>query len=181
MSEQLANETRRGDGGARSLPVTERLFRTGQVSALLGLSRRQLQYWAQTELIPPGAQTPGGHHRYTFADLIALGAAKQLIDAGVSVQRIRGSIRRIREMLPRFAASLGDLVFVATGDVVLVFREKNAFETIRGQEWVFHVSTLTRTLEGRVTRERDAKSRRVPTRRLDRGPVPTAPFVARLG
>ena len=64
-------------------------YRVGDVVKIIGISRRQLQYWAQTDLVRPSARTPGGHARYAFEDLVALKAAKRLIDAGVSVQRIR--------------------------------------------------------------------------------------------
>ena len=55
------------------------LFRAGDVVEIVEVSRRQLQYWSQTDLIRPSARTPGGHSRYTFSDLVALKAAKRLI------------------------------------------------------------------------------------------------------
>ena len=123
------------------------LYRTGDVSEILGISRRQLQYWAKTDLIAPSAQTPGGHGRYSFEDLVALKAAKRLIEAGVSVQRIRSSIRALRRMLPTVRRPLAELVLVATGDVVLAFRDGTAFDAISGQEWVFEVAQLQREIE----------------------------------
>lgn len=125
----------------------ERTYRTHEVIAILGLSRRQLQYWAQTDLVRPSLTTPGGHHRYTFQDLVALRAARRLIDAGVSVQRIRSSIQALRRLLPSVARPLSELVLVATGDVVLVFHEGTAFEAVSGQEWVFPVADLAREIE----------------------------------
>ena len=117
-------------------------YRTRDVVDILGISRRQLQYWAQTDLVGPSASTPGGHRRYSFADLVALKATKRLIDAGVSVQRIRASIRALRRTLPEVDRPLAELVLVATGDVVLVFRDGSAFEAISGQEWVFEVAAF---------------------------------------
>jgi DNA-binding transcriptional MerR regulator len=122
-------------------------FRTRDVVELLGISRRQLQYWAQTNLVAPSSQTPGGHGRYTFEDLVALKAAKRLIDAGVSVQRIRRSIAKLRGMLPSVQRPLAELVLVATGDVVLVFRDGTAFDAVSGQEWIFEVAQLEREVE----------------------------------
>ena len=107
---------------------------------ILGISRRQLQYWAQTDLVEPSAKTPGGHHRYTFEDLVSLKATKRLIDSGISVQRIRKSIRALRQILPSVSKPLSELVLVATGDVVLVFSEQTAFEAVTGQEWIFEVA-----------------------------------------
>lgn len=115
----------------------------------------------------PSAHTPGGHHRYTFEDLIALGATKQLIDAGISVQRIRGSIRALRSVLPTVDRPLSDLVFVATGDVVLLFKDDQAFRAVSGREWIFRVSSLQRAVEARVPRRKvrgRSPRRRVPIR-----------------
>jgi len=132
----------------RALPDnTSRSYRSRDVSQILGLSRRQLQYWAQTDLVRPSAHTEGGHHRYSFQDLVALKAARRLIDAGVSVQRIRRSIQALRKILPSVHQPLAELVLVATGDVVLVFREGTAFDAVSGQEWVFEIAQLVREID----------------------------------
>jgi DNA-binding transcriptional MerR regulator len=127
--------------------VGREFFQTRDVIEILKISRRQLQYWAQTDLIAPSAQTPGGHGRYTFEDLVALKAAKRLIDAGVSVQRIRKSIRTLRRILPTVRRPLAELILVATGDVVLAFRDGTAFEAVSGQEWIFEVAQFQREIE----------------------------------
>jgi DNA-binding transcriptional MerR regulator len=123
------------------------LYASRDVVQILGISRRQLQYWSQTDLVVPSAKTPGGHSRYTFEDLVALKAVKRLIDAGVSVQRIRNSIRALRKVLPTTRRPLTELILVATGDVVLAFRNGTAFDAISGQEWVFEVAQFQRELD----------------------------------
>jgi DNA-binding transcriptional MerR regulator len=123
------------------------LFRAGDVVEIVQISRRQLQYWAQTDLIRPSASTPGGHGRYTFEDLVAVKAAKRLIDAGVSVQRIRRSIQALTRLLPKVQKPLSELVLVATGDVVLAFKDGTAFDAVSGQEWVFEVARFVREVE----------------------------------
>ena len=140
-------------------------YRTGDVVQILGISRRQLQYWGQTGLVVPSRATPGGHGRYSFEDLVALKAAKRLIDAGVSVQRIRSSILALQKLLPNVKRPLAELVLVATGDVVLAFRDGAAFDAISGQEWVFEVARFQREVEewrrsGEAVR-REAKPRPV--------------------
>ena len=123
------------------------LFRTCDVVQILGISRRQLQYWSQTGLIVPSVKTPGGHGRYSFRDLVALKAAKRLIDAGVSVQRIRKSIQALTRVLPTVRRPLAELVLVATGDVVLAFRNGTVFDAVSGQEWVFEVARFRREID----------------------------------
>ena len=135
-------------------------YRTRDVVEILGISRRQLQYWAQTDLVTPSDKTPGGHRRYCFADLVALKATKRLIDAGISVQRVRKSIQALRKTLPDIERPLSELVLVATGDVVLAFRAGAAFEAISGQEWVFEGSDWRgRVLTHPIRRPRKAESR----------------------
>jgi DNA-binding transcriptional MerR regulator len=144
------------------------LFRTKEVVQILKISRRQLQYWAQTDLVVPSVKTRGGHHRYTFQDLVALKATKRLIDAGVSVQRIRSSIRALREILPSIERPLSELVLVATGEVVLVFLENTAFEAVSGQEWIFEVAEFKREVDRWKAESRIEPARRArPTRRIN--------------
>ena len=59
----------------------------------------------------PSVRTAGGHHRYTFQDLVALKAAKRLLDAGVSLQRLRRSVRALRELLPTVTRPLAELAY----------------------------------------------------------------------
>lgn len=126
---------------------TSDLYPVRDVVEILKISRRQLQYWAQTDLIAPSSRTNGGHGRYTFEDMVALKAAKRLIDSGVSVQRIRKSIRALRGLLPTVKRPLSELVLVATGDVVLAFRDGTAFDAVSGQEWVFEVAKFQREID----------------------------------
>jgi DNA-binding transcriptional MerR regulator len=137
-------------------------YRTQDVVRGLGVSRRQLQYWAKTGLVVPSARTPGGHHRYTFADLVALKATKRLIDAGVSVQRIRLSVEALARRLPSIERPLEELVIVATGDVLVVFDRGTVFEALSGQEWIFDVAQFRREIE--MWSQRHSKSAR-PVRR----------------
>jgi hypothetical protein len=63
------------------------------------------------------------------------------------VQRIRKSIRALRKVLPTARRPLTELILVATGDVVLAFRNGTAFDAISGQEWVFEVAQFQRELD----------------------------------
>jgi DNA-binding transcriptional MerR regulator len=160
--------TERGEGA-----VVHVRLRPGEVARILGISRRQLGYWADTALVVPSVRTRGGHRRYTFEDLVALKAAKQLIDAGVSVQRIRSSIGSLKRILPHVRQPLSELVLVATGDVVLVLRDGAAFEALSGQEWIVEVARFERQVERWLggNRAKDAPRR---LRRRDGGETQTA-------
>jgi DNA-binding transcriptional MerR regulator len=131
-------------------------FTNRQVAAITGVTPRQLVYWRKTGLIEPSDTTPGGHARYSFKDLIALKTAKRLIDAGVSVQRIRKAIASLVRFLPHVGRPLAELSLVATGDVVLVLHRGTAFEALTGQEWILQVADLERDVARIRERERAA-------------------------
>ena len=127
--------------------MTEGSFSRRQVTAITGLSGRQLSYWRNTGLVVPQRFTPGGHARYSFSDLIALRTAKRLLDAKISLQRIRRCLLSLTQFLSNSQRPLAELSLVVTGDVVLVFHGKHAFDALTGQEWVFSVAELAAEVE----------------------------------
>ena len=130
----------------------EDFFTRREVSELFGLSRRQIQHWDQTDLIKPSLRTVGGHSRYTFQDLVAFKTAKKLLDAGISIQRIRHSLRELQRLLPMVRRPLAELTLVATGDLILVFYEGTVFDAVSGQEWIIEVSEIKQAVEKRQKR-----------------------------
>lgn len=70
----------------------ERGYRAPQVCGIVGITYRQLDYWARTGFIVPSLQRArgsGSQRLYSFADLVQLKVVKRLIDAGMDVKRIR--------------------------------------------------------------------------------------------
>lgn len=135
------------DTELRKVNRDKRFFTSQQARDIIGLTRRQMQYWAATGFITPSYTTSGGHARYTFEDLVSLKAAKKLLSAGVSLQRIRNVITRLKQVLPKIKRPLSDLTLVATGEVVLVFYENTAFEAITGQQWILELAEVQRDVE----------------------------------
>ncbi len=82
--------------------VEEQGFRAPEVAKLVGISYRQLDYWARTELVTPSVQDAGGsgtQREYSFQDIVLLKAIKNLLDTGVNLQRIRKAIDYLRTHL----------------------------------------------------------------------------------
>ncbi len=127
--------------------MTEGSFSRRQVTAITGLTSRQLSYWRKTGLVVPERYTAGGHARYSFLDLIALRTAKRLLDARVSLQRIRSCLQSLTQFLPTSDRPLVELSLVVTGDVVLVFHGETAFDALTGQEWVLPIAELAAAAE----------------------------------
>jgi DNA-binding transcriptional MerR regulator len=127
--------------------VDQGVFNRQQTAAITGLSTRQLSYWRKTGLVSPQTLTSGGHARYSFTDLIALRTAKRLLDANISLQRIRKCLESLTRFLPTADRPLVELSLVVTGDVVLVFHGERAFDALTGQEWVFPIAELAAEIE----------------------------------
>ena len=143
--------------------LEKRFFTLSEVCEIIGVSRRQIQYWGSTGLISPKVKTQGGHARYSFRDLIACKAAKKLLDAGISVQGLRKSLATLQNFLPKVKSPLQELTLVASGDIVLVLYENTLFEAITGQELIIHLSDLQRDVEqwyGRSQRIKRFKRKR---------------------
>ncbi len=76
-------------------------FRVPDVCRIVGISYRQLDYWARTGLVTPSvrdARGSGTQRLYSFRDLVALRVIKQLLDTGVSLQRVRKAVDHLKEM-----------------------------------------------------------------------------------
>src|SRR6201984_1794887 len=87
--------------GTRSWGVEEG-FRGPQVCKLVGISYRQLDYWARTDLIRPSiadARGGGTQRLYCYPYPVALKVIKHLLDAGISLRTARTAIEYLREHL----------------------------------------------------------------------------------
>jgi DNA-binding transcriptional MerR regulator len=103
-------------------------FRGPQACAIVGISYRQLDYWARTGLVRPElkeAKGSGTQRLYSFTDLVQLRIIKSLLDAGVALPKIRKAIRFIVDELktPLEHVTLmsdGKNIFAATSDNEIV-------------------------------------------------------------
>lgn len=126
--------------------MAETAFSSRRTSALTGITPRQLSYWRDTGLLSPAQSSAGGHARYSFTDLVILKAIKKLLDSGVSLQRIRKTAHALQQLLPSIETPLSEVTLVASGDVVLVFRNNTVFDAVSGQEWILPVAQLQREI-----------------------------------
>ena len=81
--------------------MSEQGFRVPEVCRIVGISYRQLDYWARTELVTPSirdATGSGSQRLYAFQDLVTLKVIKSLLDTGVSLQRVRAAVDYLRTM-----------------------------------------------------------------------------------
>ena len=71
-------------------------------AAIVGITYRQLDYWARTDLVRPSladAQGSGSRRRYSYRDLLELKAIKNLLDAGIKLESVRDAFQYLRDHL----------------------------------------------------------------------------------
>ena len=108
-------------------------FRGPQVCKIVGITYRQLDYWARTDLIRPSiadARGSGTQRRYSYRDLLELKVIKSLLDAGVSLQLARKAIEYLRQNVGEDigSASLvlngpGSVLARSDGEVIDIMRK----------------------------------------------------------
>ena len=115
-------------------------FRGPAVCAIVGISYRQLDYWARTGMVEPSLRPASGSgtvRLYSFDDLVRLRVVRRLLDAGVSLQKVRDAVAE----LARRGRSFADVTIVSDGRRVLaVDDDAQLLDLLRAGQGVFAIS-----------------------------------------
>jgi DNA-binding transcriptional MerR regulator len=115
-------------------------FRGPQVCKIAGITYRQLDYWARTDLLRPSiseARGSGTQRRYSYTDLLELKVIKQLLDAGVSLQSARRAIECLRTNVGGDLAS-ANLVLNGVNSV-LAWSDGEVVDLLKGGQGVLNM------------------------------------------
>jgi DNA-binding transcriptional MerR regulator len=88
---------------------------------IVGISYRQLDYWARTDLIRPSvadAHGSGSRRRYSYRNLLELKLVKTLLDNGIKLESIREGFTYLRDQLGE-DVSTAKLVIAGTSAVLV--------------------------------------------------------------
>lgn len=100
-------------------------FSGREAADIVGITYRQLDYWARTDLIRPSladAKGSGSRRRYSYRDLIELKMIKTLLDAGQKLERVRAAFDYLRDL----GDDLTSVQLVIAGDSVVLVRDGEA-------------------------------------------------------
>lgn len=126
-------------------------YRGPTACSAAGISYRQLDYWARTDLVLPTIRTASGsgsQRLYSFKDILVLKVVKRLLDAGVSLQNIRVAVEAVRL---RGVDDLAQLTLLSDGTSVYeCTSSEEVVDLLRGGQGVFGiaVSGALRELRG---------------------------------
>ncbi|HUR19064.1 MAG TPA: MerR family transcriptional regulator [Acidimicrobiales bacterium] len=131
--------------------MSEDGFRGPQVCDIVGITYRQLDYWARTDLLRPSmreARGSGSQRLYSYRDLLELKVIKRLLDAGLSLQ----SARRAVNVLRSSGGELASANLVLSGsESVLARTGEEIVDLLKGGQGVLNIVAL-----GGVFEELDA-------------------------
>ncbi len=134
-------------------------YTTEEVSRLLGLSPAQIRSYTRAGFLSP-ARSRCGDLRFSFQDLVLLRAAKGLMAARIPAAKIRGSLRRLKQQLPRGRA-LSELRITAEGHRIVARDGAVAWNPDSGQLVLdFDVASLAQRAAP-LARRQAAAARRV--------------------
>jgi DNA-binding transcriptional MerR regulator len=119
-------------------------FRGAQVCTLVGITYRQLDYWARTNLLRPSitdAAGSGSQRRYSYHDVLELKVIKRLLDAGLKLQQARRAVECLRGDLGADLAS-SQLVLIGSRSV-LAHSDGDVVDLLAGGQGVFNILPLS--------------------------------------
>jgi len=145
-------------------------YRGPTACSAAGITYRQLDYWARTDLVVPtirSASGSGSQRLYSFKDILVLKVVKRLLDAGVSLQNIRIAVDALRA---RGVEDLAQVTLLSDGTSVYeCTSSEEVVDLLRGGQGVFGiaVSGALRELRGSLAQ--------LPGERADGGESEEAP------
>jgi DNA-binding transcriptional MerR regulator len=127
-----------------------------------GITYRQLDYWARTELVEPSVRSASGsgsQRLYGFRDILALKIVKRLLDTGVSLQQIRSAVQVLRD---RGVDDLAQITLMSDGaSVYECTSSEEVIDLLAGGQGVFGIAV------GRVWREVEGELSHLPSERVE--------------
>ncbi len=128
------------------------------VCRLTGVTYRQLDYWARTDLVTPSitpAKGSGSKRTYSYADVLEVKVIKSLLYSGLSLARTRQAVECLRSALGADLAS-SSLVMSDSGSV-LDKSDGDLVDLLRGGQGVFNIVPLAGVVAELTTMIRESQ------------------------
>ena len=113
-----------------------------QAAKVVGITYRQLDYWARTDLIRPSltdAAGSGSRRRYCYNDLLELRVIKTLLDAGIKLESVRDVFEYLRKHV---GGDIASAHLVISGNSVVLAEGDELIDVLRQGQGVLNVLSL---------------------------------------
>ena len=122
--------------------MAKQSFSGSQAAQIAGITYRQLDYWARTNLIRPSlsdAKGSGSRRSYEYRDLLELKVIKQLLDAGIKLESVREVFNYLRSNVDTEIAAAH---IVISGKAVVLCQGDQLVDVVRNGQGVLNVLPL---------------------------------------
>lgn len=122
-------------------------FSGSQASSIVGITYRQLDYWARTNLVKPAiseAQGSGSRRHYSYRNLLELRVIKSLLDAGIKLEAIREVFHFLRSNTDQDISSAH---LVISGSSVVLCQGDDLVDVVRRGQGVLNLLPLAQVKE----------------------------------
>jgi DNA-binding transcriptional MerR regulator len=121
----------------------EHAFSGTRTAEIVGITYRQLDYWARTDLVRPSlsdAKGSGTRRSYSYRDLLELKIIKQLLDAGIKLETVR-------EVFDQLHARVGDDItsanlVISGSTAMLALDDGELIDLVRKGQGVLNILSL---------------------------------------
>jgi DNA-binding transcriptional MerR regulator len=120
----------------------EQSFSGTKAAQIVGITYRQLDYWARTDLVRPtlaDASGSGTRRAYSYRDLLELRMIKNLLDAGIKLESVREVFSYLRTHVQDDIASAH---LVISGNQVVLCDGDTWIDLVRRGQGVLNVLPL---------------------------------------
>ncbi len=120
----------------------QQVFSGTKAAQIVGITYRQLDYWARTDLIRPSiadASGSGTRRAYKYRDLLELRVVKNLLDAGIRLEAIREVFTYLRDHVDSEIAAAH---IVISGQSVVLCQGDQLIDVMRNGQGVLNVLPL---------------------------------------
>lgn len=122
--------------------MTQQSFSGAHAAQIAGITYRQLDYWARTNLIRPSlvdAKGSGSRRSYVYRDLLELKVIKNLLDAGIKLESVRAVFNYLRSHVDTDIAAAH---IVISGKAVVLCQGDQLVDVLRNGQGVLNVLPL---------------------------------------
>ncbi|MFZ9628601.1 MAG: MerR family transcriptional regulator [Ilumatobacteraceae bacterium] len=122
--------------------TTEPGYSGTTAAKVVGITYRQLDYWARTSLVRPSladASGSGSRRLYSYRDLLELRLVKSLLDAGIKLEAVRSVFEYLREHVDSDIVSAH---LVISGSDVLLCDGDDLIDVMRRGQGVLNVLAI---------------------------------------
>jgi DNA-binding transcriptional MerR regulator len=117
-------------------------FSGRRTAEIVGITYRQLDYWARTDLVRPSladANGSGSRRLYSYTDLLELKVIKSLLDAGIRLESVREAFTYMRDHLGEDVTTAN---LVIRGSSVLVSTDEELVDVVKQGQGVLNILPL---------------------------------------